>query len=104
MSATRCVLKTPSCSSENSSEVINLERRIGVVAISVLHKESAMAVNSVLHEFAEIIRGRMGIPLKEKNLAVISILVDGTTDEIGALTGRLGQIEGVKVKSLLVKV
>lgn len=81
-----------------------MERRIGVVAISVLHRESAMKVNEILHRFADIIRGRMGIPLKEKNIAVISILVDGTTDEIGALTGQLGQIDGVKVKSLLVKV
>ncbi|HCZ05639.1 MAG: hypothetical protein PWP37_400 [Thermotogota bacterium] len=81
-----------------------MERRIGVVAISVLHRESAMKVNEILHGFADIIRGRMGIPLKEKNIAVISILVDGTTDEIGALTGQLGQIDGVKVKSLLVKV
>ena len=78
-----------------------MNTRIGVVAIIVEEKESVEIVNKLLSTYGEIIVGRMGIPYKEKNLSVISIIVDGTTDEIGALTGKLGRVSGVSVKSAL---
>ncbi|HBM76342.1 MAG TPA: CopG family transcriptional regulator, partial [Clostridiaceae bacterium] len=55
--------------------------------------------NRYLSEYANIIVGRMGIPYRERNICVISIVVDGTTDEISALTGKLGSIKGVNVKT-----
>ncbi|OPJ54972.1 TM1266 family iron-only hydrogenase system putative regulator [Alkalithermobacter paradoxus] len=78
-----------------------MNKRIGVVAIIVENKESVEKVNKLLSEFADSIVGRMGIPYKEKDVSVISIIVDGTNDEIGALTGRLGRLDGVSVKSAL---
>ncbi|KXG77568.1 TM1266 family iron-only hydrogenase system putative regulator [Thermotalea metallivorans] len=78
-----------------------MEKRIGVVAIIVEDKDNVEQVNRLLSNYGEIIVGRMGIPYKEKNLSVISIIVDGTTDEIGALTGKLGRLKGVTVKSAL---
>lgn len=78
-----------------------MSKRIGVVAIIVEHKESVELVNRLLSAYGEIIVGRMGVPYKEKNLSVISIIVDGTTDDIGALTGKLGRLTGVAVKSAL---
>lgn len=80
-----------------------MDKRIGVVAIIVENKESVEMVNKLLSNFGDSIVGRMGIPYKEKHVSVISIIVDGTTDEIGALTGKLGRIEGVTVKSALTK-
>ncbi|MCT4607021.1 MAG: iron-only hydrogenase system regulator [Marinisporobacter sp.] len=80
-----------------------MNKRIGVVAIIVEEKDSVIMVNKLLSEFGEIILGRMGVPYKEKHVSVISIIVDGTTDEIGALTGKLGRIQGVTVKSALTK-
>jgi len=44
----------------------------------------------------------MGIPYRQRGLSIISLIVDGSTDEIGTLTGKLGQIGGVRVKSALV--
>ncbi|MBE3585218.1 TM1266 family iron-only hydrogenase system putative regulator [Desulfofundulus thermocisternus] len=80
-----------------------MERRIGVVGILVEDRQYAAGkINSILSEYAEIIAGRMGIPYREKNLSVIALIVDGTTDEIGAMTGKLGSIRGVQVKSALV--
>lgn len=80
-----------------------MERRIGVVGILVEDRQHAAGkINSILGEYAEIIVGRMGIPYHEKNLSVIALIVDGTTDEIGAMTGKLGSIRGVQVKSALV--
>jgi putative iron-only hydrogenase system regulator len=80
-----------------------MNKRIGVVAIVVENINNAYKVNTILHDFSYIIVGRMGIPYREKGISVISIIVDGTTDEISALTGKLGKIEGINVKSALTK-
>jgi putative iron-only hydrogenase system regulator len=78
------------------------EKRIAVIGIVLTNREdSAKKVNETLAAFGEIIVGRMGIPYKEKGVSVISIIADGTTDEIGALTGKLGSIPGVKAKVAL---
>jgi len=80
-----------------------MENRVGVVAIVLDNLEAAPSVNEILHDYAKIIVGRMGIPYREKGVSVISIIVDGTTDEIAALTGKLGRIKYVKVKSAITK-
>ena len=80
-----------------------MDKRIGAVAIIIEEKESVQRANSIMSEHSDIIVGRMGIPYKEKNVSVISIIVDGTTDEIGALAGKLGKISGVMDKSELTK-
>lgn len=81
-----------------------MEERIGVIGIVVEDRENAARkINGILSEYAEIIVGRMGVPYRERNLSVISLIIDGTTDEIGAMTGKLGGIKGVQVKSALVK-
>lgn len=79
-----------------------MESRIAVIGIVVSQRENAAnRVNTVLTEYGEIIVGRMGIPYKERGLSVISLIVDGDTDSIGALTGKLGNIPHVKVKSAI---
>ncbi len=80
-----------------------MNKRIAVIAIVIDASESVQEVNQVLHEKSSIIIGRMGIPYKERNVSVISLSVDGTPDEISSLTGRLGQIKGVSVKSAISK-
>jgi putative iron-only hydrogenase system regulator len=77
---------------------------MGVIGIVVEERESvAGRVNQILSDFGELIVGRMGIPYRERQVAVIALIVDGTTDEIGALTGRLGALAGVNVKSALTR-
>lgn len=79
-----------------------METRIGVVGIVVEDRRAmALRVNEILSAHADLIVGRMGIPYREKNLSVIALIVDGTTDAIGALTGKLGALPGVTVKSAL---
>lgn len=81
-----------------------MENRIGVIGIVVEHREDVAAkLNDILSRHGDIIVGRMGIPYKERGLSVISLIVDGTTDEIGSLTGQLGALPGVNVKSALTK-
>jgi putative iron-only hydrogenase system regulator len=80
------------------------EKRLGFVGIIIEDRKSAAPeVNTILSEFGEIIAARVGLPYKEKHCSVITLIVDATTDELGALTGRLGAIKGVSVKSALGK-
>lgn len=79
-------------------------RRIGAVTIIVYTPDQSVEkINTILHDYSHLIVGRMGIPYRERGLSVISLIVDGSTDEIGAMTGRIGQIESVTVKSAFAK-
>jgi len=80
-----------------------MDKRIGVVSIIVQQFENAPRINEILHENSSIIVGRLGIPYRERGVSAIALIVDGTTDEISALTGKLGRVEGVSVKSVLNK-
>jgi putative iron-only hydrogenase system regulator len=73
-----------------------------VVAIVVEDRRTAVPrVNEILSEFGQTIIGRIGVPYRERDLNIIAIIVEGTTDQLGALSGKLGMVPGVKSKSLL---
>lgn len=75
------------------------KNRLAVVGISIENREeTASMVNEILSSFGNIIVGRMGIPYKDRGISIISIIIDGTNDEVGAITGKLGNIKGVKAK------
>jgi putative iron-only hydrogenase system regulator len=78
-----------------------MDKRLGVVAIVVESTSAAAEINGILHESARIIVGRMGIPYRERGVSVISVIVDGTVDEISALTGQLGRVPCTSVKTAL---
>ena len=81
------------------------QRAVGVVAIIVKKRATrAPEVNQVLTEFGDVILGRMGLPHAARELNIITLIVDATTDQIGALTGKLGMIPEVTVKSTLANV
>jgi len=81
-----------------------MKKRLGFVGIIVHNrKKNAPSVNKILTEFGDLIVGRMGIPHVKKEYSVIVVIVDASTDELGALTGKLGKLEGVSVKSGLSK-
>ncbi|HZK19455.1 MAG TPA: TM1266 family iron-only hydrogenase system putative regulator [Treponemataceae bacterium] len=79
-------------------------RSVGVIAVIVKDRSSATLVNKVTSEFGDSIIGRMGLPYYERNLNIITLIVDATTDAIGAFTGKIGQIPNVTVKATLAKV
>lgn len=80
-----------------------MDKRLGVVGIVVEDLEAVSGLNAILHEFSSLIVGRMGIPYRERGVSVISLIVDGNNDEISALTGKIGRIKNVSVKSALTK-
>lgn len=75
--------------------------RLGVVGIVVEDREAVPALNRILSDYSDVIVGRMGIPYREREVSVISLIVDGSTDDIGAMTGKIGSLKGVQVKSAL---
>ena len=77
--------------------------RLGVVGIIIEDNEKSEEVNKVLHIHANLIVGRIGIPYPQRGVCVISLIVDGTSDQVSAMTGKLGKIEGIQVKSALAK-
>lgn len=81
-------------------------KRYGFVGITInLNLTNGVEVQKVLSEYSRIIVGRMGIPgVEDGSISVITLIVNTTTDELGALTGKLGKLKGVNVKSGLCKI
>jgi len=78
--------------------------RFYIVNIIINNREKAYRqVNELLHDFAEDIRLRVGYPLPEENAAIILLVVKANNDVLGSLTGKLGQLESVQVKTLPLK-
>ncbi|WP_319371147.1 TM1266 family iron-only hydrogenase system putative regulator [uncultured Ilyobacter sp.] len=77
--------------------------RIATLSIFIEKKESVKKVNDILSEFSELIISRMGIPYREKRVSVIVLILDGTNEEMSALSGRIGSLEGVSVKTAVKK-
>lgn len=79
-------------------------KRIGVVGIVVTSKERVNEIQMLLSLYSDIIIGRMGVPDHESGVNAISVIVKGSVEEISALTGKLGKLENVNVKSALTPV
>ena len=73
--------------------------RLAIIAIVVEDSGGAVTINALLHEFGKYIIGRMGIPYPAKNVSLISVAIDAPGDTISALTGKLGRVPGVTVKT-----
>ncbi|MGE3062955.1 MAG: TM1266 family iron-only hydrogenase system putative regulator [bacterium] len=81
-----------------------MDTRVGVVGIIVENRaDTAVKVNQILTDYGFIVRGRMGIPNLSDNICAISLIVEGTNEDIGAMTGKLGRLAGVKVSSTFIK-
>ena len=76
-----------------------MENRIAVMGIIVEDVDSVEALNSVLHDYGAYIIGRMGIPYRDRGLNIVSIAIDAPQDVIAALSGKIGNIEGISVKT-----
>jgi putative iron-only hydrogenase system regulator len=80
-----------------------MEKRIGTITILIKGNDAAPAVNSLLSQYSSIILARQGLPLHNRNINVISLVVEGTTEIISALTGKIGRLKDVEVKSILTR-
>jgi len=80
-----------------------MEKRIGTITILIKGNTSVPAVNSLLSQYSSIILARQGLPLHDRHINVISLVIEGTTETINALTGKIGRLKDVEVKSILTK-
>ncbi|MBE6365049.1 MAG: iron-only hydrogenase system regulator [Lentisphaerae bacterium] len=77
--------------------------RIALIGIIVEDTARSAEINSLLHEYGEFIIGRMGVPYRERKVSVISVMLDAPGDVINSLSGKLGMLEGVSVKTVYSK-
>lgn len=80
-----------------------MDERIALIGIIVEDLNSIDALNDLLHDYNEYIIGRMGIPYRKKKLSIISVIIDAPQNTISALTGKLGMIKGLSVKTVYSK-
>ncbi len=80
-----------------------METRIALIGVIVESPSAPEQINAILHEYGEYIVGRMGIPYRERNVSIISVVVDAANDVISSLSGKLGQVSGASVKTMYAK-
>lgn len=81
-----------------------MKKRIGFIGIVIEDRQkSAASVNHLLSIFGELIIARTGIPYRDRNCCVITLIVDATPEELGKLVSQLEALEGIIVKSALGK-
>lgn len=76
-----------------------METRVAVMSIIVEKNETVEPLNALLHEYGPYIIGRMGIPYRARGISIISIALDAPANTISALAGKLGNLEGLSVKT-----
>lgn len=76
-----------------------MSKRIAVMSIIVEDNRSVEKLNAILHLASDYIIGRMGIPYREKGVSVISVVIDAPSDVISAISGKIGNLDCVTVKT-----
>lgn len=79
------------------------DTRIALIGIIVEDTFMIDRLNSLLHEYAAYIVGRMGLPYRSKNINIISVVIDAPAAVISALSGKLGMLSGIRVKTMYAK-
>ena len=69
------------------------------MGIVVENTDSVERLNTLLHEYGSYIIGRMGIPYRARNINIVSIAIDAPQDVISALSGKIGNLDGISVKT-----
>lgn len=77
----------------------NIETRVAVISIIVENPDSVPQINEILHSASDYIIGRMGLPYRQKNISIISIVIDAELNKISTVSGKLGRLSGVTVKT-----
>lgn len=75
-------------------------KRLAVIAAVLDNaEESQHEFNDIVRNYKGIVKGRMGIPFTEEGISIVTLVVLGTLDQINTLTGTLGKIKDVHVKT-----
>ncbi len=77
----------------------NSETRVAVISIIVENPDAVSQINEILHSASDYIIGRMGLPYKQKNINIISVVIDAELNVISSVSGKLGRLSGVTAKT-----
>lgn len=80
-----------------------MEKRIGTITILVTDRARSAEINPIISEYSDIVLCRQGLPFQQRPVAVISLIVEGSVNEINALNGKLGRLQGVEAKAVVTK-
>ena len=80
-----------------------MDTRVAILGIVVENPDSVGKLNDILHEYSRYIIGRMGVPYKERGISLISVMVDGPSDAISSISGKIGQLDGITSKAVYSK-
>lgn len=80
-----------------------MEKRVALISIIIENPEAADQINRLLHDVSQYVVGRMGIPYREKNISIISVVIDAPQDVINTVSGKLGRLQGVTAKTMYSK-
>ncbi|NLN66144.1 MAG: iron-only hydrogenase system regulator [Clostridiaceae bacterium] len=80
-----------------------MDNRIAVISIIVKDINVSAHINDLFHNFSNYIVGRMGMPYKARGVSVICIIMDAPEDVISSLSGKLGMLKGVSIKTTVTK-
>lgn len=75
------------------------EKRVAVISVIVEESDRVNQINEILHSASDYIIGRMGIPYREKDISIISIVIDAPVNIINNISGKLGRLPGVTAKT-----
>ncbi len=76
-----------------------METRVAVISAVIENRDAVEGLNSLLHEYGNYIIGRMGLPYPQKNIHIVSVAIDAPQDVISALSGKIGRLDHVSVKT-----
>ncbi|MBS7525717.1 iron-only hydrogenase system regulator [Fusibacter paucivorans] len=78
--------------------------KVGVISAILEDAQDVQGkFNEIVAAFKHIVKGRTGIPFDQYGMSVVTIIVIGTVDDINSLTGKLGNIKNVSVKTSISK-
>lgn len=81
-----------------------METRVALIGIIVENLECVKELNDILHEYGQFIIGRMGVPYSKRDISIISVAIDAPNSTINALSGKIGKLNGVSVRTIYSKV
>ena len=81
-----------------------MKTRVALIGIIVEEMTYIEALNNLLHEYRDYIVGRMGVPYRSKKISIISVIIDAPNDIISSLSGKLGKLKGINVKTMYSKI
>lgn len=78
--------------------------KIGIISVILEDpKNTQEEFNRIVSQYRHLVKGRMGLPYDDLEIAIIGITVIGEMNEINNFTGKLGKLNNVGVKVAIAK-